>query len=96
MLCSQTFQESFDRLAQSLVCDHCRGPTSVTTSRRHFQKGQDGDTWGLVLVADIRMVSGGGELARAGLKAVEIIWAQVDIMKFNVVLDMSADRLAND
>ena len=46
-----------------------------------------------MLVRDIGMVAYGGETSGFALGAIQVVGAEVDVVEFDVVLDMSSHRL---
>jgi hypothetical protein len=46
-----------------------------------------------VLVGDVGVVAGGGEFVALVAVAVLVVWAEVDVMQFQVVFDVGPDRL---
>jgi hypothetical protein len=93
MLSSKPFDQLFDWVAKTLVCDNLRGPAGVTASRWHFQQSQNGDTWWLVLVADVAVVASSAEPTRACLCTIQVVGTKVDVVKLNVVLDVRSNGL---
>jgi hypothetical protein len=91
MLSSQSLQQFFYRIAQSLISSDLANPRRIATRLRHIQQRQDRDARCLVLVGHIAVISRGCELGGSPLSAVLIVWAKVDVVELNCVLNMSSN-----
>jgi hypothetical protein len=62
MLGSQAFQELLDGIRETIVSSYLRNPTRISSGAGNSKECKNGDSRGLVLVADIRVVASGSEL----------------------------------
>ena len=91
MLRPKPFQQRLDRLGETGIRRRLRRPDRVTARGGHGKEREDRDAGGLLLVRDIRVEAcrGEGTLPHPVL----IIRTNVDVVDFEVVLDVRADRL---
>ena len=95
MLSSQSFQQFLDRFRKALVGCNLGYPPSISTCRGNLQEREDGDGWRLVLVGHIGVVSCCCETSGSTLCAIEVVGSEVDVVEFNVILDVSSYRLSS-
>lgn len=93
MLSPQTLEQLLDRLRQTLVGDDLRHPGRVAARGRHGEQRQDGDAGRLVLVRHVRVPARRGQFGGFVLCAIEVVWAEVDVVEFEEAVDVSADGL---
>jgi len=93
VLGAEALEEGLDGRREARVGGRLRGPAGVAAGGGHGEEGQDGDSWGLVLVGDVGVVACGGEAGAAPLVAVLVVGAEVDVVQLDVVLDVGPDRL---
>jgi len=58
-----------------------------------LEESQDGDARRLVLVGDVGVVAGCGQASGFALCAVEIVWAKVDVVELDMILNMCSNGL---
>ena len=93
MFSPQSFQQSLDWLRKPLIRSDLRGPSCVSTSGGDLKQSEDCDGGGLVLVGDVRVVACCCEAGGAALGTVEVVGAEVDVVEFDVVLDVGSHWL---
>lgn len=93
VLGTEALEQGLDGWRETVVCSCLGGPCRVSAGLGDREQGQDGDAWGLVLVGDVGVVAGGGEFVALVAVAVLVVWAEVDVMQFQVVFDVGPDRL---
>jgi hypothetical protein len=75
MLGPQPLKQFLNRLRQPIICCDLRNPSGVTAGRRHLEESKNGDARRLMLVRDVGVVAGGGELVGFGAGAVLVVWS---------------------
>lgn len=88
VLCAQTLEENLQRFGKSVVGGSLRCPACVSASLWNFDESEYGEGRSLVLVRDVRVVSGGSQFAGAPAEAVQIVFSKIDGMELDVVFDM--------
>jgi hypothetical protein len=93
MLCAETLKKGLDGLRETVVRSCLGSPCRVSAGLRDGEQSQDGDSWRLVLVGYVRVVSDCGEFVALAAVAVLVVWTEVDVVQFQVVFDVCPDRL---
>jgi hypothetical protein len=93
MLRPQPLKQSLDWLRKPLISRNLRGPSCVSARGWDLQKSEDCDSRGLVLVRDVGVVACCCKACGAALGTVEVVGAEVDVVEFDVVLDVGSYRL---
>jgi hypothetical protein len=91
---AQALQQLLDGWREALVRRRLRHPRRVAARRRHLQQRQDGDGRWLVLVRHIRVVPRRCEPVGLVPRARQVIGPEVDVVEFEVVLDVCSRGLA--
>ena len=73
MLRAQAVEQALDRGRQAFVCGNLGYPGRVAACGGDLEQGQDGDSRGLMLIGDVRVVSGGGEACGFALGPRQIV-----------------------
>lgn len=87
------FKQRLDRLGETGIRSRLRRPDRVTARGGHGEEREDRDAGGLPLVRNIRVEACRGEGTLS--YTVLIIRTEVDVVDFEAVLDVRADRLYN-
>ena len=91
VFCPETLEKLLQRRRESFVSGSLRSPAGIATSFRYLKQCEYRDTWRLVLVRYVRMVTRCCELRIRPTKTVQVIFAQINGMELDVVLHMGAN-----
>lgn len=90
MLSSQSLQQLLNRFRKTLISHHLGSPSCISASCRKRKEREDSDSGSLVLIRHIRVITGCCQASGASLGTVLVVGSEVDVVEFNVVLDVGS------